>query len=418
MISLILNSLFILTLIYLIWKWVAHKVLTQYGFLIVIIIKLFFAIFTCFYYVGGDIHIFQQDANHLTSIFWSNKPLYFNILFYDDYSLQEVEVRHSLYYWTKPRAFFMAKTISLLNIFTFNNIYFNAIYITLINIFSVLYLLLKIKKYNSNYFISSFIVLLLVPSVVFNTSGLEKEVLVMAAIYLIVAFGIAIYQKEISGVDFLLFVFGLFLIFKIKYYYLPILISLGGAFIVSSYFKNNYIKFTFAFVFIAILLYYAKFLHPYLHPELAFQSTIMANHELILKSRLGMNIPFQFTNYSLVEFVYNIPMAIVYGLFGPFFWEVKNLPMAYISLENFLVMILFGWFIYQFIKKKVSISYFGIMVFLYIISLTIILAFYSPNFGTLTRYKVSFYPFLLIFMVQQIIITHQKRASVLRLFVK
>jgi len=332
----------------------------------------------------------------LIHFFWEDNKLFWNIFLYDNFYVEEA--KDWFYYWPKPRAFFMGKFLSILNLISGNNIYFNSIYLSVINLSAILFLLSKINKYANRYYSISLFILLFLPSVVFNTSGLEKEVLVMAGIYFIIGFGLSLYHKKISLFDVLIFIVGLFLVYKIKYYYLAVLGPLGISYLISHFIKNRQIKYSLAVLVVGVLAYYSKLMHPYLDPFLAFQSTIEANHSLILRSGIGMNIPFNFTNYTVVEFLQNLHLAIIYGFFGPFFWEFKNAAMFYIGIENALIFITSILFIYKVITKQVKWTYFGSIILFYIVSIAIILAFYSPNFGSLTRYKVSFLPCMLIFI--------------------
>ena len=413
MIYYILNIILISFILYLIWKLKAEQLLSKEAYSFAVMLKIGFAIFSVFYYENGDIKYFHWDSTSLVRFFFEDNKLYWNILFFDNFT--DEAAKDWLFYWTKPRAFFMGKFLSPFSLITNCNVYLNAVYLSLINLFSILFLASKIKIFANKYFNISILILLFLPSIVFNTSGLEKEVLVMAGIYLIIAFGLSLYHKKVTVFDFIMLVLGLFLVYKIKYYYLAVLGPLGVSFLVSHLISNRYVKYSIGAIVILILSFYSKLIHPYLDPFLAFQSTIEANHSLILRSGIGMNTPFYFTDYSIFEFAKNLPLAIVYGLFGSFFWEFKNIAMFYIGLENLVIFSATMLFVYKVITKQIKWTYFGTVVLLYVLTLAVILSFYSPNFGTLTRYKVSFLPFMLIFIFHH---TIENKISKLPVFKK
>lgn len=412
----IINILIFSFIIYAIWRWQSATIFTKTGFLIIVILKCIFAVYSCYYYQHGDIILFQRDSDALTSLFFTEFKLYKDILLYTDFSIRDVS--GLFYYWPLSRAFFMAKILSVFNVVTSCNIYLNSIYFSLFNLFSGIFLINKVSLYHKKYLLSIIISILFIPSIIFNTSGLEKEVLAIGGFYLLIAFGISCYNKKVLIKDVFYLIIGLFLIYNIKYYYLAVTLPLAFSYLFTSIIKNRYYKYLIASIVILISIFLTKFIHIYLEPKLALFSLINANNKLMLRSEIGMCIPFDFKNYSFLEIIKNLPLAIVNGLFGPFIWQFKNAAMFYLALENLVALILSIWIFIKVIKKEIKWTYFGFIVLVYIISWAILLAFYSPNYGTLTRYKVVFMPFLYLFVIRFTIDKYLKDSSIIKLILK
>lgn len=409
----ILNTAVIVLLVYAIWKFSASKIINTPIFIALVVTKVCFGIFCVFYYESGDIQIFQKDAEALTGLFHSNFQLYKSIVLFDDYTIENA--RHLFYYWTKPRAFFMAKLLSVFNLLTDSNIYWNSICLSIVNFTCGVYLLSKIKHFLSNYFIASLIAVMLIPTIVFNTSGLEKETITMASIYLIAGVSIQWYFRKFNWIDILLLAIGLFFLYKIKYYYLVPLITLAIALFVYKWEMSRVIKLSVSSILIILVVYFADFIHPYLSLDLAFQSTIQANHTIQMNSHTGKFIPFGFEEYNILEFALNTPLAFISGCFGPFIWQFKNVAMLYVGVENTVLLLLSVYYGYtKFRTRSFSFSLFFLWSF--IVMMAIILAFYSPNYGTLMRYKVVFTPLLWILVLQEFIYTSNLKNKLENLF--
>jgi hypothetical protein len=96
---------------------------------------------------------------------------------------------------------------------------------------------------------------------------------------------------------------------------------------------------------------------------------------------------------SFLSFARNIPTAIFAGLFQPLAWEAGGFPKILAGVENVIILV---FTILAFINIiRINISNNGILVLAaltYIVINASLLAFSTPNVGTLARYKVGFIP--------------------------
>jgi hypothetical protein len=107
---------------------------------------------------------------------------------------------------------------------------------------------------------------------------------------------------------------------------------------------------------------------------------------------------FQFDG-GWLSFLINLPIATVFGLFRPLIFEAANFFQAVIGFENLLVLLLLISGIWRSgfrIERRDPLL---LITFLYIVTLDIMLAFSAPNFGTLSRYKVGYWPFFVLLVL-------------------
>ncbi|MCK5468808.1 MAG: hypothetical protein KAI99_09865, partial [Cyclobacteriaceae bacterium] len=104
------------------------------------------------------------------------------------------------------------------------------------------------------------------------------------------------------------------------------------------------------------------------------------------------------------------PLALFSGLFRPTIFDVSNPLQFIVALENLAVFILL---IIVLLRSKFRISIkvpFVIATLIYVSSLAVLLAFASPNFGTLSRYKAGYWPFFVL-LVLTLYFLRQKRSD-------
>jgi len=91
----------------------------------------------------------------------------------------------------------------------------------------------------------------------------------------------------------------------------------------------------------------------------------------------------------------NAPLALFSGLFRPFFWEAQNAFQLLAAFENAVLFLLTIVSIKK--LKNLWLSADRLLIFsalAYCILLGVFLALSTPNFGTLSRYRTCFLPFL------------------------
>jgi hypothetical protein len=187
-------------------------------------------------------------------------------------------------------------------------------------------------------------------------------------------------------------------LWQIKYYYAAALFLCIGPvvlyYLILYQFKQNaryYIVLCGSLILIGFLLAIS---HPNLYPGRVLQ-VIIENHNKIQQlSAPDHSISFINVEDPYIHFIINIPVSFFGGLFMPLPWQGINFLAFMTGIINILLLIFSVGKIYGYLNaRSLSVSIPGISMAIYIIILSIILAYSAPNFGTLERYKTSYIAF-------------------------
>jgi hypothetical protein len=394
-------------------------------------------LFTYYYPYTGDTFSYFGDAARLASFARQQPAAYLRLLFFNQSSTESFMA--SLELWQQPRAFFMAKLVSILCLFTFNSYWLCGLYLTLF----CFYELWKLANVLSALFPSSGTAaatgFLLLPSVVFWSAGLTKESIAVACISGIVRIfiewrfgspalykrlkkdnrliqidasaGVLAQNKEHTSevaplstiVSLLLLPMYLMLLWKLKYYYMAALLPALTAFVLVDTLMRRFPRQKLAVSLILLIAAFASMLiaSTFLHPNLRlanFLDSLVTNHAItVLASAPENMIHFTDLQPTAGSVAIHLPEAVFSGLFRPLVWEANSLFKWYTGLENLLLLatVLYVLIARRSVIKSISPSYalLATAALLYIILLAALLALSSPNFGALSRYKVAFLPF-------------------------
>jgi hypothetical protein len=102
---------------------------------------------------------------------------------------------------------------------------------------------------------------------------------------------------------------------------------------------------------------------------------------------------------STLMILVNLLIALFSGLFRPLIPELSSIAQIFSSIENILILALF----ILFLRTKRSLinqnKFLVAGLILFILTLSSLLAYSSPNLGTLARYKVYYMPFFLFLVL-------------------
>lgn len=368
---------------------------------------LFFKLFTGlilgliyrYYYDSGDTFLFFEDASALADLAYKSPAVYIE-------NLLESSVR-GLNYAHQPRALFFVKILSLPTIITCKNYWLSGLYFSLFSFFGMWKLTDLLSTAFPKLIKPAVFAFLFYPSVVFWSSGVLKEPVIMGCLSLCLAIYLPylLEQKSVKLSGIIISVFLLLIIWQLKFYYAAVLIPLSLVCIAIVYLKGKwlYIQNRYFLQFILSLLLLVVFYLPlsFLHPLLNLENIlaeIIRNHDWYL---IDGTIPTKgYIHYSelkpeLGSFVRNFPLAFFSGLFRPLIFDANSLFQFFVGIENTLLFILFLGALWRINQLKISKYFYMVMMaILYIAILATVLAFAAPNFGSLMRYKIAFLPFL------------------------
>ena len=242
------------------------------------------------------------------------------------------------------------------------------------------------------------------PTAVFWSAGLIKESVAMACLFFLSVIVIKIWRKENLGwIEVIAAVVGLWILWNLKYYYaaifLPVVFtSLVLRFVLSKFhLKSLFAKVVLWFFVFIVPLLLVSLLHPNFYPE-RFMEVVVSNycdfHAISDQEDLIQYHSLKATPWSILR---NAPWALLSGLFRPFLTDARTLFQYAAAVENTILLLLMLTAFMQ--TRKLIRSEHRLLLFtiiIYIILLCVFLALSTPNFGTLSRYRVGFLPFLVL----------------------
>ncbi len=351
------------------------------------------------YYSTNDTWEFFTQAAKLADLAKNDLSSYVKLLFNFDWDQRPYFVTHDF------RSIIFIKILSLFCLLDGSNYWVCAGYFSLISFTAAWFLFRKVSNFFEESTVTAALSFLFFPSVVFWSSGIVKETLALAGLYILAGFFLQFYyQKKIGKQDLLLILIASIIVWTLKYYWAGVFfISAISALMLQFLLSKTVTKPKFVvvsymllFVFIGVAV---SFLHPnfYLH---RFLEVLVANHDAFVKLSSGDSlIHYYQLNASAGSIILNSPWALLSGIFRPIIGEGEGVFGLAASVENLAILALFISFLWG-LKKKPhqSIPILTLAVLSYCIVLCIFLALSAPNLGTLSRYRVGFLPFLIFLL--------------------
>jgi len=352
------------------------------------------------YYGFGDTLGYDSDAMRLALLAGSDFGRYINVMWdmSAEPTLAEDLVIHD------PRALFFTKWISLLYLITSGNYWLSATYLSLLSFLASWYLVREIYAYRPQLRSGALLSVLFLPSVIFWSSGLIKESLAMSCLYFIVIIFLRLLQhRPVRISQWLVLPFSLWILWGLKYYYLAVLLPVLTTTLLMHLLilprvniSSKWLRaVTWAILFF-IPLSVASVVHPNFYPE-RFLEVILYNYEVFVRiSEPNDVVHFPTLGADGWSILLNAPKALYSGMFRPFIWEASNALQFLSALENTLLITMFLITLYRF--KYISADRLLLPCLIYCVLLCIFLTLSTPNFGTLSRYRIGFLPFFALLL--------------------
>lgn len=355
--------------------------------------------FLYFYHYGqGDTILYWRDGMEVARSI-TNNPAGALGFFWDDSTYTEIlsALNHQA-----PRSLFFVKIAGLLALLTGGNYWMMSALLSFISFLGAWYLFGKVVISFPSTRIAAAIAFLFYPSVVFWSSGLIKESLGLAAILVLAGCTLTIVQASKPTMsEWLLALVSLWIGWNLKYYwlgiFLPVAITTILVYIIKmrrpQLARHEVILWVFLFL---VLMIGASSIHPNFYPS-RFATVIYQNNQEFMRLTDAQGaVHFNNLQPTLTSVLVNSPAALVAGLFRPFFWESSNILSVLAGIENLILVVIVVLAFPAFFRIRQSPHRLLVLaVVVYIALLATLLALSTPNFGTLSRYKVGVLPFLI-----------------------
>ncbi len=375
------------------------------------------------YYTAGDTFTYFEDGIKIAQLARADGSQYQKFLWTGDVSST---IWNDLQY-QQPRALFLSKITSIFCLLTNNNYWIISLYFSAIAFLSSWILVKKIADVNSAANMAALLGFLFFPSVVFWSSGLIKESLAMACLFFLTFIFLKIWMREKVNIGLVLIsLISLWALWNLKYYYLAVFLPIALTAVMvralATYIKTKSLWFKIilwcAVFFVPLLL--VGMLHPNFYPTSLMEVIVSNNNIFHSISNPEDLIHYNSLQPTLFSLLKNVPLALISGFFRPFISEAKNALQVVSALENLMLLVFFVSALTS-IKKMISEPY-RILFFslaAYSIVLCIFLALSTPNFGTLSRYRVGFLPYMVFLLtIENPLVLKLMRLKVVRYLVR
>lgn len=354
-------------------------------------------------YGGGDTFDFQLESEVLSNIARQSPKDYILALWDNDY-LEKYAAQ--IYFLDKPASLFFCKLLSVLNLITHNNYWINGLYFSTLSFMGCWFLVGVLSSLFQKNIWPIVIAFFFFPSVVFWGSGVLKDSLSLAAVTFISAVVIKLLSNKYTfrWAEWLGLILLSIILWKLKYYVAAVLVpftfSAALIFILRRLYPTRVMGFRMHFYWVLLIvigLWGASQLHYNLNGENIFG--VIANNYYLIYNLSDLNDAVEYNRLSSdpISFIKNLPLALSSGLFRPYLWEANGILPLLTSIEN-LVLIMLALFSIPsiFIKRKTETHFLLFVTLSYVVILATLIAFAAPNFGTLSRYKIMYLPFLIV----------------------
>ncbi|MDB5273047.1 MAG: hypothetical protein JWO58_1414 [Chitinophagaceae bacterium] len=364
-----------------------------------------------YYYGSGDVLNTYTNVSRFAVLFYSDNAKFMDIYFHNHFIGSE-ELAFKELFSQSPRQWFFVKLIVPLGILI-DNYWMLNVYVSVFSFLGLWNLANRIVSIFSISKTAVVIAFLLFPSVVFWSSGMIKESVLLGSIGFCMSFYLKwVYERRRPEVlELIIFLLGLLIIWNIKYYVFSILF-----FLMITHFIHRMVVASFPWLreyrVHRIVIYYLVLANlglsaGWIHPNLSIDNLYHALHsnyvDTIFSSK-GQNV-FYLTHFEQDEWgmVWDLPKALFFGLFGPFVNSGKGWIAWLAVLENYVLLLIATYFVVDQSRKKwKGWTLEHLIVVNYIVLMASFLSFASPNWGSLMRYKVSFTPLFILLLLSEL----------------
>ncbi|OWP62371.1 hypothetical protein CDA63_14370 [Hymenobacter amundsenii] len=405
LLALLLNA----GLLWLLWRWLLRvRQLPAVGrwVLPTLLLKLL-ATALSVYTLSEDGKYFLVWSRRLTEQLWQAPTDWARMLLTDEFHWSTWK----LVYHGLSNTFFLIKLLSVLNLASMGNAWLNALYLSLLSFVGSWELVRQVRqRWPESVPGAAVVAFLLWPTVVYWTSGLTKESLLVGSGALVLALVLRLAYGPAGRRGAL--VAGLLaaavLHFKMRYFFAVVLFGvLAGLGLIRALQQLGLVRSRLAQLVVVVALlgggaWAAGQVSPVFRAN-RFTSQLQRNYSsLLASSRNRPHLSYPNLQPTTESVVAHAPLAAVNTLVRPWFWEGGSVLYVVAGLENLLLLAVFGVALVALARGCSGRLPFALVLvlLLYCLILAALLGLTTPNLGTLSRYRTTFLPFLLLLLLQ------------------
>jgi len=364
------------------WYWLALSLKVMAGIVLGLIYK--------YYLQSGDTLLYFREALEIVNFGEQSYLDYLNRIITNEIPPHKGEYRTE----------FFARILSFFIFITAGSYWLSAVYLSLISFLGSWSLSRTLGILDEKLKWPAFTGLMLIPSIVFWSSGILKDSFANACFFYLCTFLIRFYlKKPASLIEHVAYAITLIALIKIRFYLGGMILLLLGSLLVRNlivkYIKISTLKYLIYLVVIAALMIGVSFMDYNLQLNHLPQS-IYLNYQSIIDASAGINCIMFDLSPDWWGISKNFPKALLYGLLGPFPGQGSFTSLIY-WIENGILLLLLVYTIYRMISHPPVMTNSMVLLahtLVYILIMALVLPLVAPNFGTLMRYKSAYLPFL------------------------
>ena len=386
----LINGLVLYGLVRLVALQIKNETVKKYFYpalLFKLICTICIGLFYTLFYQGGDITSYFESGTELSKLPFSEY-------------IKEITSSTSL---SDPqRSIYFKRIVSVLIFFTKSDFWLTSLYFSLISFFGSCYFIIQLTKIYSKTTLPAIIALFFFPSIVFWSSSIIKEAMAFGCLLYFIGYSFKlIHSIKFKWYEIPISILCLSLLILLKYYIAAaILPCLVLYFLMEIKVKiSNLQWYSLSFFLAMAMVFGLHFMHPNFDPKWFFIAIEEARNSLIANSKPESIIQLYSGANILLAGVINFFILLISGFFRPALFESFHFPIVLAGIENTLLLFLFISRFFgklSFEKKDLNLI---IIVITYTTFLALLLSYSSPNFGTLSRFKIYFMPFFLILIL-------------------
>ena len=366
-----------------------------------------------FYYPVADTFVYFTDGSKLADVARNSFLSYLQLVTFN-HGLESMDLA-----MLEPRALFLSKLTSAFNLVTLDNYWAISLYFSAVSFSGAWYLVMVIRRNIPSISLPAVLAFLFMPSVVFWTSGLLKESIAIAAFFFLCAFFLKVwFGNRIRWWKIVIAIFALWVFWNLKYYYAGVFIAVA---VTSLAFRmiipprtglSPAIQSVVWLTMLMLLVALVSFLHPNFNLDRVSEVIVSNNEAYNSLSDPGDYVRFQSLSAEPISLLRNAPWALLSGLFRPFIWETSSILPFLQGLENAMLFLFFIVALFRvkaYVHSPHRLLILATLVFIVITAVLITMS--TPNFGTLSRYRVGYLSFFaLIVLSENRLLTYLQRS--------
>lgn len=348
-----------------------------------------------YYYTAGDTWNFFNESTRVADVLGKNPKLIFDFFWSNQFEFEGIKLFDG-----RPRSLYFLKWVTAFNLLSAGNYWITALYFSFISFLGSWYLFKILTRQFPPLRMEAAISLLFIPSIVLWGSGVIKESIAIGSLFVMTGIFVEWYgNRKLKAWQVALLFLAVWVLWSLKYYWLAIglVVTLPVVAVVLLQSKLAWVSRYPKLAWLTFLLGSIGIVSS-VHPNFYFYrifSVIAENHNAFV----AISSPEDVIHYynldsSAASILMNSPWALFSALFRPFVFEARTILQAAASLENLVLLGLFVLSVYRFRKETFSLNLLHFALIGYIVLLGVFLALSTPNFGTLSRFRTGFTPFL------------------------